>query len=66
MSRKCAGEVLLRHPKLLFQFLDQPLESLLGNRVGGLRSNALGLLEPPLKLFSVALFSHGDTLLHHI
>jgi hypothetical protein len=58
--------VLLRHPKLLFQFLDQPLESLLGNRVGGFRGHALGLIESPFKFFSVALFSHGDTLLHHI
>jgi hypothetical protein len=52
--------------KLLFQFLDQPLESLLGNRVGGFRGHALGLLKPPFKFFSIALFSHGDTLLHHI
>jgi hypothetical protein len=58
--------VLLRHPKLLFQFLDQLLESLFGNCVGGLRGHAFGLLKPPFKFFSVALFSHGDTLLHHI
>jgi hypothetical protein len=58
--------VLLRHPKLLFQFLHQLLESLRGNRVGGFRSHALGLRQPPFKLFSVALFGHGDTLLHPI
>ena len=54
---------LLRQPKLFFQIFDQLLEALSGDGVVSQGSRPLGLLQPPLKFFSVALFNHGDTLL---
>jgi hypothetical protein len=54
---------LLRQPKLFFQIFDQLLEALSGDGVVSQGSRPLGLLQPPLKFFSVALFIHGDTLL---
>ena len=54
---------LLRQPKLFFQIFDQLLEALSGDGVVAQVSRPLGLLQPPLKFFSVALFNHGDTLL---
>src|SRR5712692_4366562 len=54
---------LLRQPKLFFQIFDQLIEALSGDGVVSQGSRPLGLLQPPLKFFSVALFNHGDTLL---
>jgi hypothetical protein len=54
---------LLRQPKLFFQIFDQLLEALSGDGVISQGSRPLGLLQPPLKFFPVALFDHGDTLL---
>ena len=54
---------LLRQSKLFFQIFDQLLEALGGDGVVSQGSRPLGLLQPPLKFFSVALFIHGDTLL---
>ena len=54
---------LLREPKLFFQIFDQLLEALSGDGVVSQGSRPLGLLQPPLKFLSVALFNHGDTLL---
>ena len=52
---------LLRQPKLFFQIFDQLLEALSGNGVVSQGSRPLGLVQPSLKFFSVALFNHGDT-----
>src|SRR5882672_10640660 len=53
---------LLRQPKLFFQIFDQLLEALCGDGVVSQGSRPLGLLQPPLKFFSVALFDHSDAL----
>jgi len=53
---------LLRQPKLFFQIFDQLLEALSGDGVVSQGSRPLGLLQPSLKFFSVALFNHCDTL----
>jgi hypothetical protein len=54
---------LLRQSMLFFQIFDQLLEALGGDGVVSQGSRPLGLLQPPLKFFSVALFIHGDTVL---
>jgi hypothetical protein len=64
MASGCGGARLLRQPKLLLQFFHQLLEALCGDGVVAQGSCPLGLFQPPLQFFSVALFSHGgDTLL---
>jgi hypothetical protein len=63
MASGCGGARLLRQPKLLLQFFHQLLEALCRDGVIAQGSRTLGLFQPPLKFFAVALFSHGDTLL---
>ena len=54
---------LLRQPKLFFQIFDQLLEALSGDGVVAQGSRPLGLFQPPLKFFAVALFNHGGSTL---
>jgi hypothetical protein len=52
---------LLRFPELLFQLLHKLSQALICDGIVAQASRPLGLFQPSLQFFSVALFIHGDT-----